>query len=403
MTECTNLGSFDSPFFIPTDPVTQQIVFGAGVSGRVGKFAQSLGSHALVVTDAGVLSAGHPQKIVSSLQGAGLKTFLFDGAVENPTDASVRACAQKIKELGIDLIVGVGGGSSLDTAKGTNFILTNGGSMRDYWGVNKAKNPLLPMIAIPTTAGTGSECQSYALISDDQTHRKMACGDSTALPKVTLLDPELTLSQPVSVSAATGMDALAHTLESAVCTKRNQFSDRHARKGFSLLIQNLETVHHQPDNLDARGGVLLGAAHAGAAIERSMLGAAHALANPLTAQKGVIHGQAVGLTLPAVLSYNQADLNVGKIYGEMSRACGIADAGDSDSYAFDLLMEKVLYLRKIFRLPTSLSAVGCEPNELTKLANDAADQWTASFNPRIVKQPELLAIYQSIDSYANKS
>ncbi len=400
MTECTITGSFDSSFFLPADPVKQELFFGVGVSGRVGEFATQLGRNALVITDAGVLSAGHPQKIVSSLKEVGINTFLYDGAIENPTVSSIQACARNVEALGIDLIIGVGGGSSLDTAKGVNFILTNGGSMRDYWGVGKANYPLLPMIAIPTTAGTGSECQSYALISDDQTYRKMACGDSGALPKVTLLDPELTLSQPSAVCAATGMDALSHCLESIVCTRSNEWSEHHARKGFYLLVQNLEIVWKDPQNLNARSAVLLGAAHAGAAIERSMLGAAHALANPLTAQKGIVHGQAVGLTLPAVLAYNRADPNTEKKYADLTRGSGIANPDTSDMDAVDLLIEKIIQIRTILNLPSRLNEAGCESSELGELAKDASEQWTVTFNPLPVNESKLLRIYQSINSYA---
>ena len=162
MTEVTSEETLGTSFYQPGDPVKQTLLFGTGCSQRVGEFAKTLGSHALVVTDPGIMSAGHPQKILDSLHQAGIKTFLFDGSVENPSDSSVQACALKASAIGVDVVIGVGGGSSLDTAKGANFILTNGGSMKDYWGVGKAKNPLLPMIAIPTTAGTGSECQSYA-------------------------------------------------------------------------------------------------------------------------------------------------------------------------------------------------------------------------------------------------
>ena len=181
----------------------------------------------------------------------------------------------------------------MDTAKGCNFVLTNGGEMKDYWGVGKATKDMLPFIAVPTTAGTGSECQSFALISDDSTHMKMACGDRKALAKVALLDPELTISQPPSVTSCTGIDAIAHALEAAVTLKRNDFSARHSRMAFTLLTDNLQKVLLEPDDLDARGAVLLGASHAGAAIEQSMLGAAHSMANPLTANRGVVHGQAV--------------------------------------------------------------------------------------------------------------
>ena len=400
MKECSTPGSFDSLFFDPTEPVSQEVVWGSGVSSRVGSFARSLGEHALVVTDKGVLSAGHPTKVIHSLKEAGLRTVLYDRTIENPTDQSVQACAREVASKGIDLIIGVGGGSSLDTAKGANFILTNNGSMKDYWGVGKAKHPLLPMIAIPTTAGTGSECQSYALISDDLTHRKMACGDASALPKVTLLDPELTLSQPFSVTAATGMDALAHTLESAVCTRQNSLSARHASKGFSLLIQNLETVWNEPDTIEARGAVLLGAAHAGAAIERSMLGAAHALANPLTAKNGVIHGRAVSLTLPAVMVYNSEEPMALNTYAKLARSAGLADPDAPAQDAFDLLLKRILQLRKSSGIPVSLSSIGCENLDLDELAGDAADQWTATFNPRPVDHSALLKLYQSISLYA---
>jgi alcohol dehydrogenase len=402
MTEVTSEETLGTSFYQPSDPVKQTLLFGTGCSQRVGEFAKTLGSHALVVTDPGIMTAGHPQKILDSLHQAGIKTFLFDGSVENPSDSSVQACALKASAIAVDVVIGVGGGSSLDTAKGANFILTNGGSMKDYWGVGKATKSLLPMIAIPTTAGTGSECQSYALISDDQTKRKMACGDPSALPRITLLDPELTRSQPNSVCMATAMDALAHTLESAVCNKRNPSSDYHAMHGFSLLVRNMEQVWQYPDDLDARGAVLLGAAHAGAAIERSMLGAAHALANPLTAKKGVIHGQAVSLTLPAVMSYNSQDSTSLHIYAEMAKVAGMAESGSSDNDAFEQLLSTVIRLRKTADLPELLDAVGCQDLDLEELAQDASEQWTATFNPRKVDVPELLRIYYSIKDYANR-
>lgn len=389
-------------FYSLEDPARQEVVFGFGCSLRAGEFGKQLGRQALVVTDSGIVSAGHPQKIIEDLERVGIKTHLFDGVMENPTDSSVRECAAMFQSLNLDFIVGLGGGSSLDTAKGTNFILTNGGSMEDYWGVSKAKSPLMPMMAIPTTAGTGSECQSYALISNDSNHRKMACGHPSALPKITLLDPELSLSQPFAVCAATGMDALAHALESAVCTKKNPLSHRHAKKSFLSLVKNLEKVWRDSGGLRARGEVLLGAAHAGAAIEKSMLGAAHALANPLTARKGIIHGQAVSLVLPAVLSFNKKEPIALSIYAELSRDAMLAPSGCSDLEAFDLLLDKIIHLRSTAQMPQSLEEIGCTYEELKCLSKDASDQWTASFNPRQVKQPDLHRIYESIDSYAKK-
>src|SRR5207249_10078818 len=184
----------------------------------------------------------------------------------------------------------VGGGSAMDCAKGINFLLTNGGRMADYQGFGKAKKPMLPSIGIPTTAGTGSEAQSFALIADEQTHMKMACGDRKAAFHIAILDPEVTVSQPAKVTAITGVDALSHAVESYVTTRRNPLSQLFAREAWRLLQANFEKVLRRPDNLEARSAMQLGAYLAGSAIETSMLGAAHALANPLTAHYGMTHG-----------------------------------------------------------------------------------------------------------------
>src|SRR5204862_972822 len=170
--------------------------------------------------DPGLESVGHPQRAQASLQEAGLDVFVFDDVEENPTSRHVETGARFAKPLGIDLIVSVGGGSAMDCAKGINFLLTNGGQMIDYKGFGRATKPMLPSLGVPTTSGTGSEAQSYALIADERSHLKMACGDRKAAFKAAILDPELTVSQPRTVTAVTGIDALTHAVESYVCTKR---------------------------------------------------------------------------------------------------------------------------------------------------------------------------------------
>jgi alcohol dehydrogenase len=167
--------------------------------------------------------------------------------------------------------------------------------MEDYWGVGKATGPMLPMFAIPTTAGTGSEMQSFALISQAETHVKMACGDKRASCQIAILDPLLTVTQPPSVTALTGIDAVSHAVETAVTTKRNEVSSSYSQQSWQLLSENLAAVILDPSDLAARAAMQLGAAYAGVAIENSMLGAAHALANPLTATLGTAHGQADAL------------------------------------------------------------------------------------------------------------
>src|SRR5438046_4561017 len=174
----------------------------------------------------------------------------------------------------------------MDCAKGINFLYTNGGRMADYKGFGKATYPLLPSIGVPTTSGTGSEAQSYALIADETTHVKMACGDRKAAFRVSILDPELTVSQPPLVTAVTGLDALTHAVESYVCTRRTPISQAFALAAWRHLEPNYQRVLEAPDDLSARGAIQLGAYLAGMAIEASMLGAAHACANPLTAHDG---------------------------------------------------------------------------------------------------------------------
>lgn len=388
----------DDSFFTEGEKATQKIIFGVGAINRAGEAAKELGSNVLLVTDSGLSSVGHPQKLKDILEGSKLNVTLFDKSIENPTESSVHECAQVAKEAEIDLIVGLGGGSSMDTAKGCNFILSNGGKMSDYWGIGKASKPMLPLVAIPTTAGTGSECQSFALISQDQTHKKMACGDKKALPQVTILDPELTLSLPNSVTACTGVDALAHALESLVTTKRNPSSIRHAQLAFELIQGNLAVVFKDPKNLESRGKVLLGASHAGAAIERSMLGAVHSMANPLTSSRKVVHGIAVGMVLPKVMKFNAAHVETNSIYAELARNSNLVKADSSDSEATQSLIDRICKILELANIPSSLEEQGFVHTDIDSLAQAASEQWTANFNPRPVNADDFKNLYSLLFS-----
>src|SRR5262245_56789205 len=253
-----------------------RVLFGPGSLARLGEVARDLGGlRVLLVTDPGLEAAGHPQRAMKYLEAAGLKVFVFDEVRENPSSAQVEQGAAFARERHVDLIVAVGGGSSMDCAKGMNFLVTNGGTIADYKGFGKATKPMLPSIGVPTTAGTGSEAQSFALITDEQSHIKMACGDKKAAFRVAILDPEVTLSQPKSVTAFTGIDAIAHAIEAFVCTKRNPVSSMFARSAFRYLEPNFEVVLQTPDDLAARSAMQVGAHLAGMAIENAMLGVCH--------------------------------------------------------------------------------------------------------------------------------
>src|SRR5689334_23833372 len=283
-----------------------RVIFGAGAIDELGKLAVELGfQRTLLVADHGLVASGHVDEALKRLQAVGVEVIRFHDFEANPDTRMIEAGTEFAASQNIDSFIGLGGGSSMDCAKGINFVLTNGGRMADYRGYGKAKNAMLPMIAIPTTAGTGSEAQTYALISDADTHVKMACGDSKAAFRVALLDPALTVSQPRSVTASAGFDAIAHAVETYVTTKRTSFSEIFSREAWQLLEGNYERVLAQPDNLEARGAMQLGAFYAGVAIENSMLGATHACANPLTARYGTAHGEAIAMLLPSVVRWNE--------------------------------------------------------------------------------------------------
>jgi alcohol dehydrogenase len=370
------------------------LVLGVGSVERVGELVRGMGAQKiLLVTDAGIVAAGHAGRVQGILEAAGLRVTVFDRARENPTTKCVDDCVAVAVAAGVDGLVGLGGGSSMDTAKGCNFILTNGGRMQDYWGVGKATKPMLPFIAIPTTAGTGSELQSAALIADEQTHQKMACLDPKCAARLAILDPALTLSQPPRVTACTGIDAMAHAVETAVTTKRNAISQTLSTEAFQLCVAAFPEVLRTPNDLDARGRMQLGAAYAGAAIENSMLGAAHAAANPLTAHFGLAHGAAVGLMLPHVVRFNAVEADARMAYAALARAAGIVSASASDADAVRTLCDRLEGLLALARLPRTLAESGVTENALGALATEAARQWTAGFNPRRVTEADFSKLY----------
>jgi alcohol dehydrogenase len=267
--------------------------------------------------------------------------------------------------------------------------------MEDYWGIGKARKPMLPFIAIPTTAGTGSECQSAALIAKEDSHQKMACLDPKAAARVAILDPTLTLSQPPPVTAHAGIDAIAHAVETAVTTKRSSMSLMFSHESFKLTVSSLPRVLRDPGDLEARARMLLGASYAGLAIECSMLGAAHSAANPLTAHYGVVHGEAVGIMLPHVVRFNAQDDHARLAYAELASAPEIACVSDGPAQAVQALIARLESLLNQAGMARSLADLGVKPAEAAELAREAARQWTANFNPRAVSEADFAGLYQA--------
>lgn len=372
------------------DPRTR-VIYGLGVLSQLGTLARELGgSRVLLVTDKGLKTTGHDVRAIKALTDAGLVTTIFDETQPNPTTDDVDRGLSVAKQSQTDLIIGFGGGSCMDCARGINFLLTNGGRMEDYWGVGKAKLPMLPMIAVPTTSGTGSEAQSFALIANAKTHMKMACGDKKAACRVALLDPELTVTMPASVTAMSGIDALSHALETYVTTRRNPISQLFSRRAWGLLAKAFPQVLRSPKDVHTRGAMLMGAHLAGAAIENSMLGATHALANPLSAHFGTTHGIAIGVMLPHVIRFNGAVVN--SLYSELGSDLGLCSL--HDEAASEKLAAYIESIVAAAGLPTSLEQCHVRAELIPQMAEEAAKQWTGTFNPRPVNAESLQELYR---------
>ena len=367
-----------------------RLVFGAGELSRLGELARGEGfRRTLLVADPGLMATPHVDRALGILRASAIEVETFGEFGENPDSRMIERGRAVAAEIGIDSLVGFGGGSSMDTAKGISFLLTNGGTMADYRGFGKARTPLLPMIGVPTTAGTGSEAQSYALVSEPETHEKMACGDETAMFRVALLDPELTLTQPAGVTAVAGFDAISHAVETSVTRKHNPLSDVFSREAFRLLYSNYERVLERPVDIEARSAMQLGAYFAGVAIENSMLGATHACANPLTAHYGTAHGRAISMCLPSVVRFNSGV--AGERYRDLLGLAGVAVRGNDPGETLAFHLER---LARAGGLPSRLRDDGIRQEDFPSLAREASKQWTGTFNPRPFDEAAALEVYR---------
>lgn len=366
--------------------------------GSLAEAADLADGRVFLVTDPGIVAAGHVARLEALLTAKGTPFHRYDAVTENPSEADVDACVAAFQNaFGDDdpeWIVALGGGSCIDVAKGCAMLVAGGGRMRDYVGHKATANAQLPVLAIPTTAGTGSEVQSFALITNNDTGRKMACGGEA--PAVAILDPDLTRSQPPFVAACAGLDTLAHAVETAVTKARTEASVQYAREAFRLVERNLESSLRQPEDVAARGAMLRASAAAGIAIENSMLGAAHSMANPLTRQFAVAHGQAVGQLLPFVVRFNAEDGAAAAAYAELAYDAGVAERTDNTVVAVDKLIARLSELVAIAGFGPTFANVPA--SAVDALAAEAAEQWTAQFNPRPVDVAAFRTMFAQVTS-----
>ncbi len=361
-----------------------QLVRTGPLAQWLGPTVAVLGRHVFLVTDPGLLEAGHVEAAVRALTEAGLSSSVYCETCPDPSESDAEHAAAALEGHKADVVVALGGGSAIDLAKAALMLVAQGGRMRDHVGPGGTAE-LLPLIAVPTTAGTGSEAQSFALITHDDDHHKLACGHPGARPRVVLLDPALTTSMPRQVTALSGADALVHALETAVTTVGTDASRALAAEAFTLLWPSFPRVLDDPEDLEARAAMLRGAYLAGAAIEGSMLGAAHALANPLTARFHLAHGAAVGLMAPAVVRHNLGEEASEARYGALAASVGLQSAAQLP----DALRAMLAHAGLPTTLPEHALAV------IDELAADAAAQWTGTFNPVPLDAAGFTALYRA--------
>lgn len=378
------LDKFD--FVLPTS-----ICFGKGRSKDVGKKALTLnGTKAMIVTDKGIVAAGLIENIKNALLEENIGVIVFDEVEPNPRDTMVERGAKIAKDEGVDILIAVGGGSSMDTAKAIGIVLTHGGVINDYEGYETVTKPITPLIAIPTTVGTGSEVTFWAVITDTKRHFKMSVGSPLIAPRIALVDPELVENLPPKIIASTGMDALTHAIEGYTCTLAEPITDACGIYAIKMIAENIKAAVYD-DSKDARSKMLLGSLIAGICFGNSDVAGVHCMAESLGGLYDTPHGIANAVLLPYVMEYNYIS-NVNK-FAEVAKAMGETVDGKTEKENAYMSVEAVRKLNSDLKIPT-LIEVGASAEDLPELAKRSSCNVSVGSNPRKIDEEDFLKIFQ---------
>ncbi len=373
-------------------PVPTDIHFGYGVVRTLPDRIKSLGGgRAFLVTDAGIRAAGIVDEVTRTLRAAGIDYAVYDRVTADSGSGLITEASEELKCSGAGVVIGLGGGSSLDTAKAVATLATNPGSVFDYVGLHKVCNRPLPVVAIPTTAGTGSEVTLWSVFTNDATKLKVAIGSVLVYPAVALCDPELTLELPAALTASTGMDALAHAIECYTNNACQPISGALALKAIELIGGHLRTAVLNGRDRDARYGMMLASTMAGIAMNPTRLGLAHALAMPLGSwELRVPHGVVLAVTLPLVMEFNHAAAP--DRFADVARALGEPVAGLSRTEAAGRAVSAVTKLARDIGIPRGLSEYGVREEHVAMVVEEAIKSGNVAVNPRRAGKEELAAI-----------
>lgn len=370
-------------------PIPVDIHFGYGVVAQLPEHVGKLGgSRVLVVTDPGLRAAGIVAGVEELLQGAHISFAVYDGVTADSGSGLIAQATGLLKEFEADLVVGIGGGSSLDTAKAVAMMATSSGTILDYVGLHKVRAVPLPIIAIPTTAGTGSEVSLWAVFTDDNTRLKVAVGSVLLCPKVALCDPELTLGLPPALSAATGMDALGHAIECYTNNACQPISAALALDAVRLIGKHLRSAVLNGRNRESRYAMLLASTMAGMAMNSTRTGLAHALAMPLGSwDLKIPHGSAIGITLPVVMEFNYPAEPAR--FAAVARALGERVDQLSELDAAGRAGAAVRALARDVGIPKGLAELGLRPDHVAMVVQEAMKSGNVVINPRKIRPEDL--------------
>jgi len=376
----------DGVFEMPT-----KVVFGRGVASQVGRFARELaGSRAMLVADPGVLALGIADRLAADLQDAGLTVTVFDHVQPNPRDVHCIEAADMAREASVDVLVGVGGGSSIDTAKCAAILMTNGGHPRDWEDFGALHSTPVPVIALPTTSGTGSEVSPSAIITDTVRRKKMNLFDPRICPRIALVDPDLTMSMPPALTASTGMDALSHAVDTLHCRLATPASDAMALEGSRLIALYLARAFADPDDVEARCGMAQASLVAGLAVGITDVSGCHCLAESIGAVYDHPHGVCCAVTMPIIMDYNLA-VSQDK-YVRLAGAFGIERQDRSDAVLAAGAVDFVRELNQSLGIPRLAELI--KESDLDLLAEKAAANTSRPSNPRAAERSDFRTMLQ---------
>ena len=378
-----------SGFFIPCVSL-----FGPGCVKEVGSKAKDLGAKkALIVTDQGLNKAGVPDIIIKHLSEKGIDSYVFAGAEPNPTDKNVHDGVTAYQDNGCDFIISLGGGSSHDCAKGIGLVTAGGGHIRDYEGIDKSTVPMTPLIAINRTASTASEMTRFGIITNTDTHVKMAIVDWRCTPLIAIDDPKLMVAKPAGLTAATGMDALTHAVEAYVSTAANPITDACAEKAITMISQWLRPAVANGENIEARDAMSYAQYLAGMAFNNASLGYVHAMAHQLGGFYNLPHGVCNAVLLPHVCEFNLIACQ--DRYAKIAELMGVNTDGFTETEAAFAAIDAIRELSSSIGIPSGLNELGVKTEDLAIMAENAQKDACMLTNPRKATHAQVVEIFKA--------